>query len=131
MYSIPPGIVADRQSTDTVAVDDPHVAAAIHYMRDHVAEPFGMERVIQHAAISRRQLELRFRRYLQTTPHDYLCRLRVERARQLLASPERAKMQKIAAECGLTSVERLRIVFRRVAGQTPSDYRRKASGETQ
>jgi LacI family transcriptional regulator len=127
---IPPGSVAARQSTDTVAVDDPHLAAAIHYMRDHVAEPFGMERVMRHATISRRQLELRFRRHLQTTPHDYLCRVRVERARQLLASPERIKMQAIAAECGFTSVEHMRIVFRRVTGQTPSGYRRKVSDET-
>jgi len=57
------GVVA-RQSTDTVAVEDRHVAAAVHFIHDHPAEPFDVERVVRATAISRRQLEVRFRRVL-------------------------------------------------------------------
>jgi LacI family transcriptional regulator len=126
---IPPDGVVARQSTDTVAVDDRHVAAAVHFMRDHLGDAFGIERVMRHSSISRRQLELRFRRVLRCTPHDYLCRTRVERARELLAARQRMKMRNIAAACGFTSVERLRIVFRRFVGLTPADYRRKCLAE--
>jgi len=116
------GIVA-RQSTDTVAVDDPHVAAAVHFIHDHAVEPFGVERVVRATAISRRQLEVRFRRVLGCTLHDYICRERIERAKRLLAGPERIKLQQIATACGFTTVERMRLVFKRFSGQTPLQYR--------
>ncbi len=119
------GVVA-RQSTDTVAVDDPHVAAAVHFIHDHLTEPFGVDRVVCATSISRRQLEIRFRRVLGCTVHDYLCRERIERAKRLLGSGERIKFQQVAAACGLQTAERLRLVFKRVCGQTPQQYRATA-----
>jgi LacI family transcriptional regulator len=38
------GVVA-RQSTDTIAVDDRHLAAAVHFIHDHLSEPFGVDRM--------------------------------------------------------------------------------------
>jgi LacI family transcriptional regulator len=116
------GVVA-RQSTDTVAVEDPHVAAAVHFIHDHIAEPFGVERVVRATSISRRQLEVRFRRVLGCTLHDYICRERIERAKRLLGGAERIKLQQVAAACGLITAERLQLVFKRVTGQTPLQYR--------
>lgn len=116
------GVVA-RQSTDTVAVEDPHVAAAVHFIHDHLSEPFGVDRVVRATSISRRQLEIRFRRVLGCTMHDYLCRERIERAKRMLGGLERVKFQKVAAACGLQTAERLRLVFKRVCGQTPQQYR--------
>ena len=122
---IPPDGVISRQSTDTVNVDDPNVAAAVRYMRDHLGDVFGVNRLSRHIAVSRRQLELRFRRALGRSPHDYLCRLRVESARTLLERPEHTKLQHIAAACGLSSVKHLRQVFQRQIGMTPLEYHRQ------
>jgi LacI family transcriptional regulator len=116
------GVVA-RQSTDTVAVDDPHLAAAVHFIHDHLGEPFGVERVVEASSISRRQLETRFRDILGCAPHEYLSRRRVERAKQLLCAPNRIKFHNVAKACGFPSVDRMRLVFRRVTGMTPLEYR--------
>jgi LacI family transcriptional regulator len=121
---VPPDGIVFRQSTDTVAVDDRHVAAAVHFMRDHVHEPFGIERVLRNASVSRRLLEMRFRRALRTTPHDYLVQVRVEKARQLLIGSTEIKLYQVAKAAGFTSVERLRVAFRQVLGQSPLKYRR-------
>lgn len=123
------GVVA-RQSTDTVAVDDPHVAAAVHFIHDHAAEPFGVERVVRATAISRRQLEVRFRRVLGCTLHDYICRERIERAKRLLAGPDRPKLRHVAAVCGFATVERMRLVFKRLHGQTPLQFRQAELAKT-
>ncbi len=48
---IPPDGIVARQSTDTVKVDDPQVAAAIRFMCDHLGDAFGVERVLRHVAI--------------------------------------------------------------------------------
>ncbi len=125
---IPPEGVVARRSTDTITVDDPHVRAAVHFMRDHLHEAFGLERVLAHLDVSRRLLHERFQRLLGRPPYEYLCGLRVERAKQLLSAPKRIKMRKIAAECGFSSAARMRLVFRRIAGMTPLEYRHLHGG---
>jgi len=120
---IPPDGVVARQSTDTVAVDDPPLAAAVHFIHDHLAEPFGVDRVVEASSISRRQLETRFRRVLGCTPHDYLSRKRIERAKQLLGVPGRIKLHNVVKACGFPSVDRMRLVFKRLTGMTPMEYR--------
>lgn len=120
---VPPDGVVTRQSTDTVAVEDPRVAVAVHFMHDHLGEGFGVAEVVRASAISRRQLEQRFKRALGCTLHDYLCRARVDRARQLLVETPRIKVRSIAAACGFGSMDRMRLVFQRVTGITPLRYR--------
>jgi transcriptional regulator GlxA family with amidase domain len=68
-------------------------------------------------------LEVRFRRVLGCTLHDYICRERIGRAKRLLGGAERMKLQQVATACGLVTAERLRLVFKRVTGQSPLRYR--------
>ena len=56
-------------------------------------------------------------------PHTYLLKLRVDRARELLAKPT-LSLTDIALECGFSSHSHLSRVFRQVLGATPSEYRR-------
>ncbi len=121
---IPPGEVVARRSTDLVAFDDPHVTTAVRYVRRHVAEPFGVEALLKLVPVSRRQLEKRFKQFLGRTPHEYICHVRVGRAKQLLAGPEKMKIKDVAVACGFPDTQRFRIVFRRLVGTTPIDYRR-------
>ncbi len=93
---IPPDGLVARQSTDLHEVNDPHVAAATRFMREHLSDVVGVDEVAQHLAISRRQLELRFRRVLGHSPHDYLRRLRLDTARTRLERPDPGKLHTIA-----------------------------------
>ncbi len=120
---VPSDGVVGRQSTDTIAVEDPHLTDALHFVHDHLSVPFGIEQIVDATSISRRQLETRFQRVLGCTPLDYLSRKRVERAQQLLALPARIKFHKVAADCGFSSLEQMRLAFLRVAGMTPREYR--------
>lgn len=120
---VPPEGVIARQSTDTVAVENPHVADAIHYIHDHLSEPFGVESAVQATSISRRQLEVQFRRVLGCTLHDYICRQRCERAKELLDAKHPVKLHALAKSCGFSSVQHMRLVFTRLLGITPRGYR--------
>ena len=121
--AIPPDCVAARQSTDTIAVEDSHLADALHFIHDHISESFGIDRVVRATSISRRQLEVRFRRVLGCTPNEYLSRKRVERAKELISAPGKTKFHKLAMACGFSNVEQMRMVFKRVTGMTPLEYR--------
>jgi LacI family transcriptional regulator len=125
---IPPDGVVPRRSTDTMAVDDPNVSAAVHYMQDHLGEVFGIERVMKQVAVSRRRLHDQFQRLLNYTPYEYLCRLRVQRAKLLLAAPGHVKLRTVAVACGFSSPARFRLVFQRLTGVTPAQYHRQHRG---
>jgi LacI family transcriptional regulator len=122
---LPPEGVVIRRSTDTIAVDDPHVSAAIHFMHDHLPEVGGIESVLTQVPVSRRFLEKQFQRLFGCTPYQYLCRLRIERAKQLLRGGERIKLRSLAKTCGFTNSDHMRLVFYRSLGITPGEYRRK------
>jgi AraC family transcriptional regulator len=64
-----------------------------------------------------------FRAATGYTPHNYLLKLRLDRVRELLASPT-LSLTDIALECGFSSHSHLSRAFRQVLGATPSEYRR-------
>jgi LacI family transcriptional regulator len=122
---IPPEGVVRRRSTEVLVVEDRYVQAAVEYIREHAAERMCVESLCQQLSISHRLLDLRFQKHLGCPPREYLCRTRVERARQLLAASEGMKLQNVAKMCGFTGVRHLRAAFKRVTGLTPADYRRQ------
>lgn len=126
---VPPDGVIVRRSTDTIAVDNPYVSMAARYMHDNLSMNLSVDLILKQVPISRRLLEKLFRTYLGCSPHDYLCRLRVEKAKDLLSVSPRKKLQTIAKECGFATPDRLRLVFRHWTGMNPTQYRQKISVE--
>jgi LacI family transcriptional regulator len=122
---IPPDHVVKRRSTDLVAVDNRHLAEVVCYVRAHLGERFGVKRLARVASFSRRWLERHFQEAFHCSPAEYISRLRVERAKELLAGTERLKIGQIARECGFSGARQFGTIFRRVAGVSPSSYRRQ------
>jgi AraC-like DNA-binding protein len=58
------------------------------------------------------------------TPHDFLTRIRMERAKRLLASGEMS-VTEVCMEVGYSSLGSFSQKFRSLAGQTPSGYQRE------
>jgi LacI family transcriptional regulator len=124
---IAPDGVIKRESTGLIVVDHPHVAAAVAYIRDHLNEPFGVERLIRVLPIGRRQLEYLFKKHLKRTPHDYLRRARIDRAKSLLSGPQKLGVAEIARQCGFADTHGFLMAFRHVEGKTPTTYRKEVS----
>ena len=53
---------------------------------------------------------------------DYLSRVRVEKAKSLLLNPN-ARVSEVAFDIGFTSITNFNRTFKKLAGQSPSDYR--------
>lgn len=121
---LPPQGVVVRQSTDVVAVSDPELSSILNFIRRHAAEPIGVEDVLSQVAVSRRKLERRFRQVMHRTIHDEIRRVRLERAKRLLATTDLA-MPAVAARSGFEGARRFAVVFRQLSGMTPTDYRRQ------
>lgn len=120
---IPPLGVIERQSTNTLAVDDAMTRAALQFVQDRMHQPIQVDDILEQIPISRRSLEIRFQRYLHTTVHDHLRRVRIRRACLLLAQTDRL-IPDVARLCGFTDQRPFLTSFRKETGLTPSQYRR-------
>lgn len=121
---LPTGGVVTRQSTDTLAIEDPLVAAAVRFIRERAHEGIDVADVVTRVRASRRLLEQRFRRQLDRTPAAEIRRVKIERVRKLLAAGDEP-LDDVAAACGFDYAEVMTRVFRRETGMTPSAYRRR------
>jgi LacI family transcriptional regulator len=122
---LPPEGVAQRVSTDVLAVEDPMVRKAIQYMQNHAHRCFELSELVAVVPISRRSLEIRFKKWIGRTMQEELSRVRVARAVNLLRETN-LPIVEIAELCGFREVQRLTEVFSRVTGLPPGKFRRQA-----
>jgi LacI family transcriptional regulator len=119
--------VAERQSTDVLAVDDRAVARAVQYIRDHACEGIKVGDVLRSVPLSRRVLEQRFQRLLGHTPREEILHVRLNRVKQLLAETD-LPLYLVAERTGFEHAEYLSVLFKRETGKTPSAYRAGVRG---
>lgn len=124
---IEPTRVVVRQSTDTLAITDPDLARAIAYIRVHAATPIRVDDILREIAVSRSWLERRFQEALGRSPAEELRRVRLERARQLLANTD-LPVPQVATASGFASREYLAYAFKQATGLTPREFRQRARG---
>lgn len=116
--------IATRQSTDVTAIDDPCVAEAVRFIRQHASRGISVEDVLEHMAVSRSVLQRRFRAVLGRTIHDLIVGLRLKHVKQLLLESD-LTLHAIADRSGFNHEEYLCKVFRRATGETPGEFRRR------
>ncbi|MFT3787311.1 MAG: XylR family transcriptional regulator [Tepidisphaeraceae bacterium] len=121
---VPPISVVARRSTDSLAIDDPDVSAALRFIRAHACEPIGVKQVLQAVPLTRRALEGRFLRLLKRTPHEQILHCRVDRAKQLLCDTD-LPIKAIAPLVGAGTPEYLSVLFNRMLGISPSAFRQR------
>ncbi len=121
---LPAKEVVGRQSSDTLAIHDPELAAAVRYIRQHAGERISVEDVVNMSKLARRSLERKFRAGLGRSPLGEIRRARLDRVRELLTNTDLA-MPAIAKRSGFDSAVRLTTVFREETGMTPTGLRRQ------
>jgi LacI family transcriptional regulator len=126
-HLITPLGVAERQSTDVLAVDDRDVARAVQFIREHACEGINVSDVLGAVPLSRRVLEQRFQRLLGCTPREEILNVRLGRVKQLLGETD-LPLYLVAERTGFEHVEYLSVVFKRETGRTPSAWREEARG---
>jgi LacI family transcriptional regulator len=115
--------VVARRSTDVMAVDDPSVASALRFIRDHARGLISVPDVARAAGLSRRVLEKRFQRVLKRSALQEIRLARVASISRMLVETNQTIAQ-IALTLGFTSEEHIARYFRREHNMTPLAYRR-------
>ena len=124
-FLIEPEGVVRRQSTDTVAVDDPDVASAVRFIRQETARGLKVADVVEHVGLSRSSLRMKFQAALQRTVDDEIRAARLNRAKELIATTD-LPLKLVSLKSGFPHVQHLTNTFRTAVGITPAEYRRRA-----
>jgi len=127
VLSVPPTHIITRQSTDIVAIADADVSAAVAFIAAHTADNIRVAEVVKRLAIARRGLERRFRKLLGRSIHEEIQRVRMDRARYLLAETDLG-MRAVAMQSGFSTPQRLAAVFRQTVGEPPMSFRQRSRG---
>jgi LacI family transcriptional regulator len=106
------------------ATDDEDVIRAVQFIREHACRPINAAEVFEQPSVSRTSLESRFRSVLGETIHQEITKVRISRAKNLLAETD-LPIKQIAQKTGFKTVQYLTRAFRRSTGDTPAAFRRR------
>ncbi|MFM1905050.1 MAG: hypothetical protein RLZZ440_2950, partial [Planctomycetota bacterium] len=123
--AVPPLGIVTRQSTDTFAIDHQDLLRALGFIRENATNGILVEDVLEAVPMSRRGLERLFQEQLGRSPAEEIRRVRIERAKHLLATTD-LTIPKVATACGFGTGAYMATVFRKVVGITPLRYRAAA-----
>ena len=91
---------------------------------ERLSSTLTLAELAREAGLSAAYFSQRFKSATGTSPHQYLLRLRVCKAKTLLDESE-APVIDIAAECGFQTQQHFARIFGRLTTKTPTEYRRE------
>jgi AraC-like DNA-binding protein len=127
---------ADRED----AAPSRALCRALDFIEAHVAEPVSLPDMASAAAVTPRALQNAFRKYLETTPSEYVRRVRLDRAHRELGSGDRdpsPTVIDVAMRWGFYHQGRFAAAYRRRYGEAPhetlaaSRHRRRSGAVTE
>jgi transcriptional regulator GlxA family with amidase domain len=93
-------------------------------MRDCLEEPLTLGDISLEAELSTWHFLRAFRAAFGETPHDFLTRVRIERAKELLTITSRP-VTEVCFDVGFSSLGSFSTLFRRQVGLSPAQFRRQ------
>lgn len=96
------------------------------YLHEGYAQKIGLEELAAQFNISKYHLQRSFRRYFGQSPGEYLTRLRMTRAKELLRATD-LPVSEVAYRVGMENTSYFISVFHTREGTTPQQYRRSWS----
>lgn len=119
---VPAASIVTRKSSDLLAVNHKGVANSLRFIWEHADQPISVKDLVGVAAMSRRGLHKAFLENVGRTPGQELQRVRIERAKRLLAESNH-KLEVLASLCGYQSANSFCVAFKQATGMSPKQYR--------
>ncbi|PCE62689.1 hypothetical protein B7P33_18785 [Sediminicola luteus] len=121
--------VKKRRSTDSLAIEDPHISKALHYIYENASiGSFSINDILAIVPMTRRVFEKRFLEMVGHTPYKEAQRIRVARIQELLTESDLGLLE-IAEKMGFEHVSYMSFLFKRETGISPIAYRHKMRKE--
>ena len=100
------------------------IVAAKVFIDDHFQDNINLEKISQQAFLSRFHFHRLFRQVYKKTPHQYITKKRLDKAKNLLS--ENKPVTIVCNEVGFESIGSFSILFKKEIGFAPQYYRNMA-----
>jgi AraC family transcriptional regulator len=97
--------------------------AVTRYIEENVSQQISLAKLAELAQLSVFHFSRAFKQSFGMPPHRYHASRRIERAKILLAKPNQS-VTEIALDMGFSDTSSFTAAFRKLAGRTPTEYRR-------
>lgn len=104
--------------------NDDDIRKAQEYIEDHFQEKTTVDMLADKFSVSRRSFERRFKKATNNTVVEYMQRVKIEAAKRSFES-SRMNITEVMFDVGYTDTKAFRMVFKRITGLTPIEYRNK------
>ena len=118
------GIHREIRSPAAATAQLGRIARAVQTIHQRFADPLTIAQLAAQAGLSRSQFDRQFRRLFGSTPRDYLARVRIRAAQELLLETDQS-MTQIALATGFYDHSHFSRTFRRIVGTSPCRFRRR------
>jgi AraC-like DNA-binding protein len=127
-FSVQLGECAHRMLFAQTSHEPQAVKNAKIYIHAHLAEPMTLEQVAKAVNVSPFHFCKIFKRATGLTFTDFVNRARVEKAKRMLMKPD-ARITEVAYDVGFQSLSHFNRSFRRIASESPTEYRGRMKDE--
>jgi transcriptional regulator GlxA family with amidase domain len=108
--------------------DDDSVKRAQEFIEQHFQDKITVDQLSSMLALSRRNLERRFKKATSNSVVEYMQRVKVEAAKMSLES-SRENVNEVMYKVGYTDSKAFRTTFKKITGLSPIEYRNKYNRE--
>jgi LacI family transcriptional regulator len=116
--------IIERQSSNVIAIDDADIIKALFFIRQNFKKPIQVDDVVDATGLSRRMLELRFRKSLKRTIHDEINRMKIEYVKRNLLNLH-VPICSIAKSLDYSHTGHFSRFFKKMTSFSPEEYRRR------
>lgn len=102
---------------------DTQMLEVVSYINQFYREPLSLKKISERFYISKNTLCCRFRAAMRCSVIEYLSFVRINRAKELLATTSKS-MEEISELCGYSSANYFSLAFKEAVGISPTDYRK-------
>lgn len=134
MGEVPLSPPTPRLETQCLPLNDPtedglspsQFRRVLTFIDEGLSRTITLSELAREAGLSVAYFSQRFKSSTGVSPHQYLLRLRICKAKKLLEESEFLVIE-IAVACGFQSQQHFARIFRRLIMRTPTEYRRQSS----
>jgi AraC-like DNA-binding protein len=120
-------LAAEQIATQQTHAEPPMIERARQVIEERSGEALTLGEIARSVHASTFHFCKIFKRATGMTFTQYLSMVRIAKAKKLLANPQ-ARITEVAYESGFASLTHFNRMFRRIAGQSPTEFRRHLHG---
>lgn len=109
--------------------EDERIIQAQEFIENNFSDRISVDQLSSMIALGRRNFERRFKKATSNTVIEYIQRVKIEAAKKSLETG-RKSINEVMYDVGYSDAKAFRVIFKKITGLTPIDYRNKYNKES-